>query len=389
MKILHIIDSGGLYGAEVMLLNLIAEQVKLGLDPTIASIGEKNIREKPLEAEALKRGFKIKKFRMRLGPNIMGARKILQFAHQDAFDLMHSHGYKGNILFGLMPKAVRKLPLISTLHGWTSTNGMTKMRIYECLDAISLKFIDAVVLVNKAMQSNPKLRNRRGLNLYVVNNGIPIPDVVAQPTQETQQKLDRRIMDFCSEGYTVGAIGRLSKEKGFNFLIQSLHLLAQEASDAQLVIIGEGEERNSLDALVKKLKLEDKVLMPGYKEQAKRYMPFFDVFVIPSLTEGLPITLLEAMHTKVPIVATEVGGIPEALQYGRAGLLVQPSKPHAIAEAINRIYHDVKFAKRLVSYSHNKALTKYTSIKMAQRYFYIYNKLLETHPAKRFRNSST
>jgi hypothetical protein len=64
MKILHIIDSGGLYGAEVMLLNLVAEQIKLGLDPTIASIGEKNIDEKPLEAEALKRGFKVKKFRM-------------------------------------------------------------------------------------------------------------------------------------------------------------------------------------------------------------------------------------------------------------------------------------------------------------------------------------
>ena len=97
MKILHIIDSGGLYGAEMVLLNLVAEQIKLGLEPTIASIGEKGIVEKPLETEVIKRGFKLKKFRMQPGPDYMGASKILRFAKQEYFDLMHSHGYEGNI----------------------------------------------------------------------------------------------------------------------------------------------------------------------------------------------------------------------------------------------------------------------------------------------------
>jgi hypothetical protein len=116
MKILHIIDSGGLYGAEVMLLNLVAEQIKLGLDPTIASIGEKHIGEKPLETEALKRGFKLRKFSMYPGPNYPGALKILRFAHGAGIHILHSHGYKGNILFGLMPRKIRNLPLIATIH---------------------------------------------------------------------------------------------------------------------------------------------------------------------------------------------------------------------------------------------------------------------------------
>src|SRR3989337_2476449 len=118
MKVLHIIDSGGLYGAEVMLLNLVQEQLRLGLDPVICSIGEKRFFEKPLESEGLKRGFKIKKFRMRAGPNLLGAYKILRFAHIGKFDLMHTHGYKGNILFGLLLRGLRKIPLVSTLHGW-------------------------------------------------------------------------------------------------------------------------------------------------------------------------------------------------------------------------------------------------------------------------------
>jgi len=149
LKILHIIDSGGLYGAEIMLLHLIDEQKKLGLKPVLLSIGRKGIAEKPIEIEASKREIEVHKFRMRSGPNIVWAIKILLFAQKNAFDLMHSHGYKGNILFGFMPKPVRKLPLISTLHGWTSTTGFSKMRVYLWLDSLSLRFIDAVVLVNK------------------------------------------------------------------------------------------------------------------------------------------------------------------------------------------------------------------------------------------------
>ena len=176
LKVLHIIDSGGLYGAEMVLLNLVAEQIKLGLDPTIASIGEKNIKEKSLETEALKRGFNVKKFRMFPGPNIAGALEVLRFAHQEGFDLMHSHGYKGNVAFGFMSRKFRKIPLIATAHGWTSTKGLTKNRIYEWLDTLSFKFIDAVVLVSNAMKSHPRLKSLNGNNIHVIPNGIPIPD---------------------------------------------------------------------------------------------------------------------------------------------------------------------------------------------------------------------
>ena len=120
MHILHIIDSGGMYGAEVMLLNLVEEQIRQGLSPVIASIGGVQSGEKPLELEAHKRGFPLKIFRMRPGPNLIGAMEILKYAKSTRCDLLHSHGYKGNILFGFLPKKIRRLPLVATLHGWTS-----------------------------------------------------------------------------------------------------------------------------------------------------------------------------------------------------------------------------------------------------------------------------
>ena len=106
MRVLHIIDSGGMYGAEVMLLNLVEEQIRQGLKPVIASIGDNQTGEKPLEIEAHKRGFPLKIFRMRPGPNFIGAWKILNYAKSIDCNLLHSHGYKGNILFGFLPKKI-------------------------------------------------------------------------------------------------------------------------------------------------------------------------------------------------------------------------------------------------------------------------------------------
>jgi len=400
LKILHIIDSGGLYGAEMVLLNLVAEQIKLGLEPTIASIGEKHIEEKPLEAEALRRGFKVKKFRMFPGPNIAGAFKILRYAQRNGFDLLHSHGYKGNVQFGLMPKSFRKIPLIATAHGWTSTKGFTKNRIYEWLDTLSFKFIDAVVLVNKGMLNSPKLKNRKGINIHIVNNGIPIPDnavtrfndLTIQPTNQstnrpfnqspsqfnnlTNQQLDKEIVDFCSNAYTIGSIGRLSTEKGYKYLIQALSLLVKNGIDARLVIIGEGYERGLLEELVAQLELKDRILLPGYRDNAKYYIPYFKAFVISSLTEGLPITLLEAMQARVPVVSTSVGGIPEVLDGGKAGMLVNPAEPELLAKAVIQIYDNGIMTKKFTETAYQRLIFHYSSSSMAKNYLILYESIL-------------
>jgi len=413
LKVLHIIDSGGLYGAEVVLLNLVAEQIRMGLHPTIASIGEKNIDEKLLEKEALKRGFKIKKFRMRPGPNIHGMFKVLRYAQQNEFNILHSHGYKGNVAFGLTPKRLRKIPMISTLHGWTSVSGFSKNRVYEWLDLISLKYVDAVVLVSEAMKSHPKFKARKGINFHVIQNGIPVPDYETftapaqwnepvvnipsgsnlksiQPGQSTvpshltneqfndltNQRLDQSIIEFCQGGFTIGSIGRLSTEKGYRYLIEALNFLVKKGIDARLIIIGEGYERNFLEGLVSQFELRDKVMLPGYRDSAKKYLAYFKVFVISSLTEGLPITLLEAMQVRVPIVATEVGGVPEVLQNGRGGLLIEPGSPNDIAEAISRLYHDQNHAQELSAMAYQRVTTIYDSKTMASNYLKIYNDLI-------------
>lgn len=379
MKILHIIDSGGLYGAEIMLLNLVQEQIKIGLEPTICSIGGKGIVEKPLESEATKRGVRVEKFRMSPGPNLIGVFKILKYAKKEQFDILHSHGYKGNILFGFIPKSYRRIPLITTLHGWTSTKALTKMKLYEWLDAKSLKHIDAVVAVNRVMFMHHMFKNNGHTNLFVVNNGIPALNFTTGKMEHQKNcDLNREIIEFCQDSFIIGSIGRLSKEKGFNNLVESVYELNKIGLKAKLIIIGEGYERDNLEKLIMKLGMKDNVLMPGYENEAWQYLPLFDVFALPSLTEGFPITILEAMQSGVPIVATRVGGVPEILDEGAAGVLVKPGDVKVLTQEILSLLKNPTCRTNIAKKAKEIAFTRYSDKNMALEYQKIYMSLVKT-----------
>jgi len=383
LRVLHVIDSGGLYGAENVLLDLMSEQVKMGLKTVLASIGEKHIKEKPIEHEAVRRGLTVKKFRMRPGLNFAGALQILHYAQKEGFDLLHSHGYKGNILLGLITRKIRKIPLITTLHGWTNTGSFTRMALYERMDSFCLRFTDAVILVNKAMLSHPRLKDRKRLNTVVINNGIPSAsnDSTLKKIQQilSNRRFDRTIVDFCKEGYTIGSIGRLSKEKGYRYLIEALNLLIQKGMDANLIIMGEGEERQHLEGLSEKLGLSDRVLMPGYCTNARDYLTCLNVFVLPSLTEGMPITILEAMQAKVPIVATCVGGVPDVLEKEKDALLIESRNSEELANAIKRLYCNDALKYDLVTSAYTKVINNYTIAEMTKKYLKVYQSVYKTN----------
>lgn len=369
MRILHIIDSDGLYGAEMILLNLVQQQIADRLSPVIASIGKKGETEKPLETEAERRGLPVRKFRMHAGPNIFGALEIIRFARENKFLIFHSHGYKGNILFGFMPPSVRGLPLVSTLHGWTSTKPMTKMRIYEWLDQQSLQFIDSVVVVNAYMLRHPMLIKKKKVNFSVVNNGIPAP---ANKTTSYHPEL----IKFCDRGFIIGSVGRLSEEKGYDLLIKALKDVLDQGVDAKLVLIGEGDQERHLKDLAEKLSLKERVYFSGFIRNAVHYIKLFDVFAISSLTEGLPVTLLETMHMQVPIVATSVGGIPDVLRSETDGFVVSPGSSILVADALMKVHHNPDLSHAMALSAKKRVEALYSDQEMHINYLKVYKNVL-------------
>ncbi|TSK05923.1 MAG: glycosyltransferase [Geobacter sp.] len=369
MKVLHVIDSGGLYGAEMMLLALMEEQVRTGIVPVLGSIGGHSSGEKPIEAEARRRGLTVHPFRMTPGPNFAGALDIVRYAIKSGFDLFHSHGYKGDILLGFLPRLVRRLPIVVTVHGWTSTGAADRMFVYEWLDGVSLARMDRVVLVNHAMLEHPRIAGRRGFTVDVVENGVGasfVPAPVVAP----------QLLSFCATGAVVGGVGRLSREKGFDILLRAAARLLADGHDVKVVIIGDGGGRKELEGIVAQLELENRVFMPGYLPDARRYLHLFTLFAMPSLTEGLPMVLLEAMQEGVPVVASAVGGIPELLADGACGVLTQPGDPESVAQGIERVLDEPKWAVGLARAAQTRVAERYSVEAMAAGYRNVYLKVV-------------
>jgi len=117
--------------------------------------------------------------------------------------------------------------------------------------------------------------------------------------------------------------------------------------------------------------------MPGYVQDAKRYLPFFNLFAMPSLTEGLPMVLLEAMQAGVPIIATRVGGIPDVLQQGKCGLLINPGCPEELERGITDVMQRPEIAEERVKASKSRVADTYSSRAMADKYLAIYRSVLQ------------
>ncbi len=134
----------------------------------------------------------------------------------------------------------------------------------------------------------------------------------------------------------IGAAGRLSAEKGFDLLIRAVHPLLQGGLDVDLVIVGEGDERPRLEALIAELGLADRVQLLGYRSDLPDWYEAMDVFALSSLREGLPNVLLEAMALETPVVATRIAGVPRLVRHEENGLLVEPGSVEALAGALGR-----------------------------------------------------
>lgn len=380
MKILHLIDSGGLYGAEVMLLSLAEQQMKMGHFPVVGSMGKEGGAEKAIEKEAGRRGIPLQIFKMRPGLNFSGAYRILRYALDENFDILHSHGYKSNILLGLIPTGLRNLPMLSTAHGWTNTRVWTKMWINEIMDSFALRFVDKVVLVNPGMLKNDRIKKISSQKRAVIENGIGIVNNAFPKLDllEIPENIVHEIKRLCSNGKVILSIGRLSHEKGYEYLVMAFQILRKEfCEDVRLLLVGDGPQRNDLEHQVKEYGLEQYFLITGYIKEAYKLLGLGKVFIISSLTEGLPITLLEAMASRIPVVATAVGGIPHVVTHEEEALLVPSKNPRAIAEATRKLLGDEELEKRLTLRAEIKVNRYYSSKAMAERYVRLYQEVLQ------------
>lgn len=195
-------------------------------------------------------------------------------------------------------------------------------------------------------------------SVRTIYNGVP--DLPVDP-------LPRR-----ANGPVIGAVGRLSPEKGYDVAIRALTGLP----GATFVLVGDGAERPRLEALAGELGVAERVEVIGWSSEPRRYLPGFDVFVLPSRQEGFPLAVVEAMLAGVPVVASDVGSVGEAVVEAETGFLVPPDDPAALSERLRHVIADPELARKLGDSGRERARANFTAETMARSFEELYRAIL-------------
>nr|MBI3613030.1 glycosyltransferase [Nitrospirota bacterium] len=257
-------------------------------------------------------------------------RQLFAVVRKNRPQVLHTHGYRSDF-FGLIVARWMGIPTVSTVHGWTSAT--PRLRAYEACHRKYLRYFDKVITVSQAIQQTLLESGVPATKLVRLNNAINVGAYPEGPDGDWF----RRELAVGSGTKLIGTIGRLSVEKGLDYFLRAgARIIARDPS-VKLVVVGEGPQQKELKALADALGIAASVIFCGYRRDVERIYPALDMFVLPSLTEGIPMALLEAMAFSRPVIASRVGGVPEIIEDGVTGLLVSPKDLEQLTERMWRL----------------------------------------------------
>jgi glycosyltransferase involved in cell wall biosynthesis len=277
------------------------------------------------------------------GPWDLGvARRLLEVCRRERVAVWHGHDYKSNLL-GLLLRPFWPMRLVTTVHGWVRHTRRTPL--YYGIDRLCLPRFERVICVSEDLQRRSLACGVPSSRCLLIENGID----VAQFTRRRAPAEARARLGLEPGRPLIGAVGRLSPEKGFDLLIRALGRLRESGRDAGLVIAGEGDDRPRLETLIAELGLGDRVRLAGFVAETTALYEAMDVYALSSLREGLPNVLLEAMAMEVPVVATRIAGVPKLIHGRENGLLIEPGDVEGLAESLGRLLDDAHLRTSLAA----------------------------------------
>ncbi len=299
--------------------------------------------------------------------------RLLEICQKYQPAIWHGHDYKTNY-YGLRLKS--KLPMIcmTTAHGWVKHTWKTPL--YYALDRYCLPRCEGVVCVSEDLYQRCQRLGVAEDRCWLVANGIDTQEF--QRMQPAAQA--KRAWGWPPEMLVISAVGRLSAEKGLAVLLQAFRALLAEHPEARLVIAGEGDQELPLKALAKELDIAEKVEFPGFVVDPRKLYEASDLFVSSSLREGLPNVLLEAMAYQLPVVCTNIAGVPSLVQSGENGQLVEPGDHHMLAAELAILAGDPQRRERLGQAARQVIEQRFSFAKRMETMKDIYRTLLARQP---------
>lgn len=294
---------------------------------------------------------------------------LLNFCRRHRVAVWHGHDYKTNAL-GLLLSRFWRMRLVTTVHGWVHHTKRTPL--YYWIDRLCLPRYEQVICVSEDLQQRCLQSGVRANRCELIENGID--------TDEFRRRRSvadaKAALGMPAGRLLVGAVGRLSAEKGFDLLIDSVARLVREGLDVELRIVGEGDERPQLQARLAASGLGDRGRLVGYLTETRAFYEALDVYALSSHREGLPNVLLEAMALEVPVVATRIAGVPKLIEDGINGLLVPPGDVAALAGALRSLLQDQQRREAFLRAGRDTIHTRFSFAARMEKVRSVYEALL-------------
>ncbi|MCX6567247.1 MAG: glycosyltransferase family 4 protein [Candidatus Aminicenantes bacterium] len=343
LKVLEMIDKPSLGGGQAVLLTLARH-----LDRTRFEVSVCAKSGGPLEDEVRKLGLAFHPAEFKKKPSTGLGRDLARLLASEKIDILHTHGGIAGLFGRRAARRARTPVVVHTIHGihYLHYRNPILRKIFIGLERSLSRATSAVVCVSEAdLAQARKYRLAPDDRLRLVRNGVAVVD----PSPDSDR--GRRIGELCPRlklrAPVIGTVARLHRQKGVEYFIKASPEILRRNSGALFVVVGSGPLEKRLRAKIDRLGLADHFILAGERPDAIDLLSAFDIFVLPSLWEGLPLVLIEAAGLGKPIIATDIDGSREIIRDGETGLLVPPADPAALAGAVRRLLEDAALARRL------------------------------------------
>jgi glycosyltransferase involved in cell wall biosynthesis len=339
MKILYFITKANFGGAQKYVYDLASSAQEIGHSPVVVYgvpgklselLRERGIRT--IQLHGLGRDLKP-------SGELSVFFQLLRVLSDERPDVLHVNSSKGGL--ALLAGRIRGVKqILFTAHGWAFNEDRPKLqkKILRFIYTITILLSHTTICVSEAVRRDIEASHLRN-KLRVIRNGIEGVPYLSRTDARHAFRSD-------ASGTWVGMTAELHPTKRIADAIRAVAKLKEEFPDLSLTVMGEGEEREKLETLVRELYLSREVFLPGFTADAPRLLGAFDLFLMPSRTEALGYAAIEAGYAGLPVIASNVGGLPEVIEHEKTGLLVPAENPDALADAMRALLTNPERAKQ-------------------------------------------
>jgi len=342
-KILYMITKGNFGGAQRYVFDLASNLPSDKFDVVVAFGEGETLAEKLKDRNVRTIGIPSLRRDINLGKEILAFFQIIKIIKDEKPDILHLNSSKIGGLGALAGRITGVKKIIFTGHGWAfneERGGLSKI-------IITILHWVTILLCHKTITVSKKLEAQIGKFPFVKNKIIQIYNGIEEIKFLGKEEARRRIAPNIKFPFWIGTISELHKNKGLDFMIEAFSKICAEFPNTVFVVIGEGEERENIQKLIKKHNLENRVFLLGFIKNAAQYIKMFDIFSLTSRTEAFPYAPLEAGMARLPVIASWAGGIPEMISNTENGLLVRVGETSELSLSLSRLILDNKLRENL------------------------------------------